>query len=133
MSRRRKDSVGRPCPYCKRRMLAHKDVRDERSHGLVATVEHIKTQASGGTHEAINIMIACQRCNNLRGQLDYDLFLDFARTIIQKFPNTPTVILREYLNAYVRELAAIGFHSVKKRRAVMSAVLLDISERIKNY
>lgn len=35
--------------------------------GSMATVEHVRARASGGTNRQANLVMACSRCNGLRG------------------------------------------------------------------
>jgi 5-methylcytosine-specific restriction endonuclease McrA len=35
-----------------------------------ATIEHVKRIADGGTDEYFNLVMACEKCNNLKGDID---------------------------------------------------------------
>lgn len=40
-----------------------------------ATVDHVVPKKKGGTNELTNLVAACSRCNNAKGELDYDEFV----------------------------------------------------------
>lgn len=52
------------CFYCDRPLIYHH-----------ATMDHIKPKSQGGKLEIGNIVIACFKCNNRRGDYPADIFL----------------------------------------------------------
>lgn len=57
------------CHYCER-SVSLEDFGD----GLIATRDHIIPVALNGTNAQNNLVLACKRCNNLRGHSDYEAF-----------------------------------------------------------
>lgn len=135
MTRRKNklEQIGRKCPYCKRVMIAYKaDLTIER-RGLIATEEHIVPQSIGGTDEPINIMIACARCNNLRGDMPFDAFVEFARTVIQKYPDSPTPILRNLMLFFMMRLVENAVVNKKNLRRASQLTLFKMLTDGKDY
>ena len=60
------------CCYCEQRMSLNPD--DFRKP-IAATCDHKLSFADGGSNAISNIVIACRNCNNLKGQIDYDVFV----------------------------------------------------------
>lgn len=46
----------------------------------LATLDHIITQTSGGTDKLTNMVVACQKCNSERGDMDYQTFYKLKTT-----------------------------------------------------
>ena len=46
----------------------------------MATLEHILPQSEGGTDSIANLMMSCQGCNHLRGNIPHDDFTVMAKT-----------------------------------------------------
>jgi HNH endonuclease len=42
---------------------------------LGACIDHVRPYVAGGEHDASNFAAACNRCNQLKGSLDMELFL----------------------------------------------------------
>ena len=79
MSRRRK---GAPQKAFKRRLYRFTEFikccfcKVSLSYGE-ATIEHLIPKSKGGPDHWTNFGISCYDCNNLRGNMDYDEFLNF--------------------------------------------------------
>lgn len=118
----RKLAQGQKCPYCKREMLGPTDVHHDTSERM-ATIEHIVTQGRGGETQASNMIWVCRRCNNLRGDIPYEVFVQFARIIIVQYPEIPKPFLRNALREFILHLAlgALG-----KRSALNHAVSMGL-------
>lgn len=67
------------CHYCDSETILPKQGTKIPSK-LLATLDHIITQAEGGTDSLRNMVIACASCNNKRGDLPYDYFLHLMRS-----------------------------------------------------
>ena len=96
-----------------------------------ATVEHVIPQGKGGSNDAWNILLACQRCNGLRGDLPYEIFEKFARVVIRQYPDAPTPILRLALRQFVDSLAEIAIRNRKESNRALSLALLALGERLR--
>lgn len=118
---RAKDNAGRPCPYCRRMMISTSQASGltGEDRWLAASIEHIQCRSNDGSNDPVNIIIACVRCNNLRGDLDYELYCEFARSVLQQYPNAPTIVLRKLLRNFVE---ALSVHSLNNSRAVKQAI-----------
>ncbi len=125
-----KDSVGRPCPYCRRVLISAAEAGD--TWGRKATIEHIKTRADGGDNDPSNLLIVCERCNNLRGDLDYDIFCAFARGVIQQYPDAPTIVLRKSLRQFVASLAEIAIRNPRAKNKALGVAILDLGRSLEN-
>ena len=64
---------GGKCHYCGR------DVTKKRDGSRLATRDHIVPQSEGGTLRPNNLVLACKRCNNIRGSTPYGEFLERAK------------------------------------------------------
>lgn len=121
--------AGDPCHYCGLPMTANNS-NDERPLPTAASEDHIILKSRGGTREAHNIVIACTRCNNLRGDTNYEIFLMFSRFILRKYPHTPTPYLRLSLNQFIQSLAEIAIFNAKESRRALGIALLSIKENL---
>jgi 5-methylcytosine-specific restriction endonuclease McrA len=66
-------SVYRPCPYC------HVGLYPE-----TFSLDHRMPTSRGGKHQLPNLVVCCQPCNELKGNMDeeeYTLFLDVIRKL----------------------------------------------------
>jgi 5-methylcytosine-specific restriction endonuclease McrA len=61
------------CCWCGDRMVL------ERDKSKSATIEHVKCRAHGGEDHPDNFAIACSSCNNKRGTLSVDEFMECIR------------------------------------------------------
>lgn len=62
------------CYYCSRPALLAKGPAAGAAPDNLATIDHIIPRSKGGAH-AGNMVMACHRCNNERGDADARLFL----------------------------------------------------------
>ena len=134
MALRRKSSIGhgKPCHYCKRTMIESKPemTPDERSQS--ATIDHMHSKDLGGTNDSYNLIVSCARCNVLKGNIPYSVFVVFARSVLRQFPNATTTVLRRCLNIYIVLLAE---HAMKRNKDVNEAIrmsLLKMSDELDN-
>jgi hypothetical protein len=80
-----------------------------------ATIDHIVPKLLRGYNHTNNIVVACWRCNNLRGHLSYRVFKRFADLILVPNPYLTLFDLRAILARFVDR--------------VMEAVLDEAPER----
>lgn len=86
------------CFYCDNPTFLRKDVTRKffRKHRTeVATFDHIKIKAQGGTYAKANGVSACHHCNGMRGALDQQVFIehfDFIKAEWEKGNRTPSFI-----------------------------------------
>lgn len=52
-----------------------------------ATIEHVIPSSKGGTNSPKNYAISCNHCNNKRGTLDWEVFMEMGNKIVQKQKN----------------------------------------------
>lgn len=128
-----KNSHERYCCYCKRECLAPSFAEDKDPiiRGQVGSVEHRIPRVYGGTNEAENLLLSCQRCNSMRGHLDYELFKMFAHFVLEKYPNAPLVYLRAALQQFVTSLAEIAIRNKKESRRAIGLTLLKLNDDLK--
>lgn len=128
-----KNSQERHCCYCKREVLAPSFAEDPDPmlRGRVGSVEHKLPRVKGGTNAPENLLLACQRCNSMRGHLDYDLFKMFAHYILEKYPNAPNVYLRGALQQFVTSLAEIAIRNKRESRRAIGLTLLKLNDDLK--
>lgn len=77
------------CYYCKKTISINGNVPKKNR----ATIEHKKLQSAGGTFSLNNIVVACQQCNNLRNDMDFEKFNGMMKTL--GFEGTRDVIYKE--------------------------------------
>ena len=74
-----KRKQGDRCYYCRVRMTASAPPGEPRPPTM-RTVDHVVPLAAGGTNEAGNLVLACNRCNREKGDLDARTFLASRRS-----------------------------------------------------
>ena len=52
---------------------------EQRKRWNSSTTEHVHPKSQGGLDESDNFAVACNRCNNKRGNMDADAFLAFVK------------------------------------------------------
>ena len=62
------------CFYCTISLVAPASGNDNGHHPHLATIDHIHPRSKGGKRVHGNVVLACQRCNVLRGNM---LFVEF--------------------------------------------------------
>lgn len=129
-SRNRELAVGKPCCYCKRPLLSSSfsDDTDPAVRGQVCSEEHIRPRSKNGTNETNNLTWACQRCNSLRGNLDYDIFRMFSQVILTAYPDAPFMYLRSCLVQFLTSLAEIAIRNKQESRRAISLALLKLGD-----
>ena len=73
------DRQGGECIYCEIPMFLGEDVSElyiRHNQPKQATFDHILVKSKGGTYALDNGVCACEKCNSLRGSLDYNVFVD---------------------------------------------------------
>ncbi len=123
-------ACGDPCIYCKRKMLptSYLDDIDPVKRLQTISVEHIIPRSKGGTNEDHNLTYACARCNSMRGSLDFELFMMFARHVLQKYPNENSILLRSALIQFVTSLAELAIRNRKASNRAISLSLLHLKD-----
>jgi hypothetical protein len=109
--------------------------------GTTATDDHKITQAAfrkvkceeirKRKDEPDNILLACFRCNNIRGNTSYEVFYAFAQYIIRQYPYAPTPLLRLGLAQFKDSLADLAIRNHAGTRRALSAALLSIGEQLR--
>jgi len=66
------------CCYCGVKTW-HPSYNEIGSRKTLATLEHVKCRAHGGTDSNMNLAMACHSCNNLRADHDADWFYDISQ------------------------------------------------------
>lgn len=117
------------CCYCREKLTRLKEGGDRNE--FVATYEHVIPRSKNGDNSKENLKLCCQRCNNLRGNMELEIFDFFARTVIHSQPLTPTPILRKSLKQFIESLAAIAVRNRKEANKAASHALLLIAHDMK--
>ncbi len=98
------------CHWCGRRMRIVALVRGARADGDMATFEHIVPECRGGVRDESNMVLACFRCNGLRG--DYPTLcdalrahIDAAQARVDRLQECPIDIQKLALRSVKRKLA----------------------------
>ena len=60
------------CHYCRRHVVKDNDGSN------MATRDHVLPQSQGGSYRVENLVLACKRCNNVRGSMAYSAFVELA-------------------------------------------------------
>jgi len=69
------------CCFCGIEMVEYPNQKNS------ATIEHVIPRCKGGLNSPKNYAISCNRCNNNRGDLDWQVFMDRKHQVIQKEKN----------------------------------------------
>lgn len=130
VTRNRDLAVGKPCCYCKRPLLStsYANDPDPAIRGQMCSEEHIRPKSKNGTDEYSNITWACQRCNSMRGNLDYDIFRMFAQVILTAYPDAPFAYLKSCLQQFITSLAEIAIRNKQESRRAISLALLRLGD-----
>jgi hypothetical protein len=67
------------CYFCGQESWLHGDPRTTLRNNRKATLEHVVTQGRGGTDHMSNLVMSCNGCNNLRGDMKFGKFLKLRR------------------------------------------------------
>lgn len=70
---------GMRCHYCK--LTVSKTLDD--IHPRYATVDHMTPLSRGGSRDDDNLVCACRRCNNVKGNMPYDAFLWYRHMVVR--------------------------------------------------
>ena len=65
------------CFYCNNETFLREQVTKEycrKNYKLMATFDHIQVKSDGGSNAKVNGVCACFDCNQMRGNLPFDLF-----------------------------------------------------------
>ena len=117
-AQRARFNVGQLCWYCKRPMSPPRATRPGDRPGTEATLDHVVTRGRKGDDHPENILLACARCYNLRGDVPYEVFRSFAQLVVVPYADAPTPFLRVAMREFIYRLAEGGVH---KRESVNSA------------
>jgi hypothetical protein len=96
-----------------------------------ATLDHVIPRSKKGSNDITNTVICCQRCNGLKGNISYEIFVEFARTVIKPYPDVPTPVLRSSLRVFIETLAEIAIQNRRETNKALSISLLYLSEYVK--
>lgn len=124
----KRENHRRPCYYCRRIMIPYNLLKEGDDEFKASSVEHIVCRSNGGTDDIKNLEIACKRCNQLRGNIPHDVFMEFARVVIRQYPEHPTKVLRSALNQFIYFLAEGGLRNTKSSRGAIRVALLTIAD-----
>lgn len=117
-----------PCHYCRVKMSAPKaNIYSDSA----ATIDHVIPQTKDGPNTADNIVIACARCNGLKGHTSYEIFIVFARVVIKQYPNAPTTLLRLALRQFIDSLAEIAIRNTRESNRAVGNALLSLADNLK--
>lgn len=126
---------GMPCHWCRIPMTL--SVGDNVTP-TSATREHIITQESFRKLKDVekqkekdhsdNVVLACAKCNNLRGNTSPEIFELFARVILRQYPYAPAHFLRAALRQFKESLAEIAIRNKKESMRAISLALLSLSD-----
>lgn len=132
--RKRAFKEGDCCCYCGRTMYAPHSVGSKLNPGQVVSIEHyFYPQSRGGTNEDFNIRFSCERDNNLRGDINVHVFEKFAQVILRKYPNAPTIILRNCLKQYMASLLDFVANNNQALNKASSLALLRLADESWDY
>jgi len=95
---------------------------------LACTIEHVLPRSKGGRDDVNNIVFACSRCNQLRGSVPYEVFREFARSILQSYPNTNVIQLRKVLQLYLYDLVELLANKPKLLRDAARLTLFQFDQ-----
>jgi hypothetical protein len=70
---------GGKCHYCERDTVLHSMHQNRRDF---ATLDHIIPKVRGGTRILPNLVMACKRCNTIKGDMFYETFMTIRQTHI---------------------------------------------------
>ena len=73
--RRQHRAHGKKCFWCHRQMVTGPKVRQ--NHPLLATRDHVVPRCENGMNGSRNEVWACQACNNVKGDMSVQQWLDF--------------------------------------------------------
>ena len=90
---------------------------------LSPTIDHVVTQGRGGKSNPENLLWSCRRCNNLRDEVPYEVFVCFSQHVLMQYPDKHPAVLRKALTEFVYWMAqaALG-----KKPAVNQAVRMSL-------
>lgn len=87
------------CCYCGIQM--RKPKKNASQCPNLATIEHIRRRADGGTNELRNKALACYRCNTERGEIDWLTYTSYRRGEIYL---TELLQMQQYRDLTARDL-----------------------------
>lgn len=127
---------GGRCHYC--RLEFHKVPKSDFDPEKAATIEHLIPRSQEHLipkeyRGKFNTVLACTRCNGLRGNMDYELFEYFGRTVIRPNRDVPTPILRRALRQFVDSLAMIAVRNTREANRAAGNAVLSMAEEIKSW
>ena len=65
---------GKVCHWCRREVTFQWEAKNRRQRRRAATFDHVITRQAGGSFSVDNGVLACRRCNNVRGNRKYEDF-----------------------------------------------------------
>jgi hypothetical protein len=132
--RRKSFKEGDKCCYCRREMYAPNSTGAKLNPSQIVTIEHYYyPQSRGGGNDDYNIKLACYRCNNLRGDVNVYVFQKFAEVVLRKYPNAPTIILRNSLKQYISSVLDFVASNNQALIKASSLALLSLADESWDY
>ena len=71
---------GQPCYYC---------------GDAAESVDHLIPRSKGGSSAISNLVPACNRCNQMKGNLSYDEFIDHLKKVLQTVRQMPGKVIQQ--------------------------------------
>lgn len=87
------------CVYCQR-IVIMKDPTERSSGRMHATIDHILPKAFGGTDSLRNMVMACSKCNALRGLMPVE---DFRKILTLNYSNSKIRHIAAAYNPYPKD------------------------------
>lgn len=94
------------CHYCDRPLQWGKGFSNS------ATIDHIIPRARGGSYVKSNLVLACFRCNNLRGDMSYGGFLRLVAA--GNLPDAPPLSPGSKLKSQATQMRRLGEDDERK-------------------
>ena len=116
------------CIFCKCEMKYHNG--ETPLHPLAMTKEHVVPRAYGGPDEASNYVVSCNRCNSLRGTLDFKFFSIIVKKLFQEDGvkehwHSPNIFIEKCLRKSVKLEVMYAYAYVCKKTAFEVLELLN--------
>ena len=123
----------RRCHYCNRLMLESKNSMTREERDRSATVDHMLSKDFGGSNNPYNLVIACARCNNLKANVPYAAFMEFSFTVLRRYPDAPTPVLRRCMMIFIMHLVEVAMKNGREVRQACSLALLRMADELDQH
>lgn len=101
--------------------------------GRLGTEDHVIPRSMGGVDNEENMVLSCERDNNLKATIPYPVFKTFADLVLREYPDLPTPLLRNSLNRYVMHLLERVTDNRKAMRDASTIALLKLKDEIDTF